>query len=250
MSNAAADLYIELLKNCLTRYIFIDEQFIPGYTLKQMQELRRNGEDWANTETMIGLMRMNNLRDCTKDVLANSVPGDFIETGVWRGGACIFMRGILKAYNITDRIIWVADSFEGLPKPNAEAYPPDIDNTLWTIPVLSTGLDRVKYNFEKYGLLDDQIRFIKGWFKDTLHVAPIEKLAILRLDGDLYESTIQALLALYPKLSPGGYVIIDDWSLWPCMHAVNCYRNVFNITEPIQVVDSGTLPAAFWKKTQ
>ena len=66
-------------------------------------------------------------------------------------------------------------------------------------------LETVKANFEKYGLLDAQVVFLKGWFKDTLPAAPIGKLAVMRLDGDMYESTMDALKSLYPELSPGGY---------------------------------------------
>jgi len=72
---------------------------------------------------------------------------------------------------------------------------------------LAVSLERVQDNFRRYGLLDRQVRFLKGWFRDTLPAAPIERLAILRLDGDLYESTIQALGALHGKVSAGGVVM-------------------------------------------
>ena len=71
-------------------------------------------------------------------------------------------------------------------------------------PMLAVSEAEVRANFQRYGLLDDQVRFLPGWFKDTLHDAPIERIAVLRLDGDLYEATIQALDALYPRLSPPG----------------------------------------------
>ena len=86
-------------------------------------------------------------------------------------------------------------------------------------------LEHVKENFQRYGLLDEQVRFVKGWFRDTLPHVPIERLAVLRLDGDLYESTIQALDGLYHKLSPGGFVIVDDYGNVPaCRQAVNDFR--------------------------
>jgi O-methyltransferase/demethyldecarbamoylnovobiocin O-methyltransferase/8-demethyl-8-(2,3-dimethoxy-alpha-L-rhamnosyl)tetracenomycin-C 4'-O-methyltransferase len=85
-------------------------------------------------------------------------------------------------------------------------------------------------------LLDDQVRFLKGWFKDTLPTAPIEKLSVLRLDGDLYESTMTALESLYPKLSIGGYAIIDDYapSVPCCVQAVDDFRARHNITEQME----------------
>ena len=82
-------------------------------------------------------------------------------------------------------------------------------------------------NFRAYRVLDDKVKFLKGWFKDTLPGAPIRSLAILRLDGDYYESTMDALTNLYDKLSVGGYVIIDDYGedSWTyCQKAVDDYR--------------------------
>ena len=146
-----------------------------------------------------------------ESAIGNNIPGDFIETGVWRGGACIMMRAVLNAYNVTDRKVWLADSFEGLPPPDLDDYPEDEGETFHKHSELAVSIDEVKSNFEKYGLLDEQVGFIKGWFKDTLSTISIDKLALLRLDGDLYESTIQPLDALYDKLSIGGHVIVDDY---------------------------------------
>ncbi len=98
--------------------------------------------------------------------------------------------------------------------------------------------EEVRANFERYGLLDEQVRFLKGFFQDTLADAPIEQLAVVRLDGDMYESTIVALDALYPKLSVGGYLIVDDWGAVPgCRQAVEDYRRDHGITEPIVEID-------------
>ena len=146
-------------------------------------------------------------------MIQNQIPGDFIETGVWRGGACILMRAVLNAYGVKDRRVWVADSFQGVPPPDLKKYPADVDSMYHTFEDLSVSFETVQRNFKKYGLLDHQVVFLKGWFKDTLPTAPMERLAVLRLDGDLYESTMIALQSLYPKLSAGGYVIIDVPSL-------------------------------------
>ncbi len=242
------DLYLDLMKKCLTDSIYQD----PGYSLHHQgaqyhQKERENGLDWPErAHTMIGMHRLNNLQFCIEDVLTNNIPGDFIETGVCRGGATIFMRAILKTYNINDRIVFAADSFAGLPPPNTELYPADKDYDLSHYAILAVSLEQVQSNFERYGLLDDQVVFIKGLFKDSLPTAPITKLAILRLDGDLYESTMDALVNLYSKVSIGGYIIIDDYQIPCCVEAVHDFRTKFNITEKIQKTADGI--AAFWKK--
>ncbi len=210
-------------------------------------ENRMNGRDWPQyADSMIGYKRLTNIQDCVTDVLHNNIEGDLIETGVWRGGAVIFMRAILKAYHCTNRIVWAADSYEGLPKPDADKYVADTDDQHHTYDELKISLETVKENFRKYDLLDEQVRFLKGWFKDTLPVAPIKKLAVLRLDGDMYESTMDALTNLYPKVSKGGYIIIDDWgAVEGCKLAVLDYRKQNNITAEIVPID---LDGIYWKK--
>jgi O-methyltransferase len=186
---------------------------------------------------MIGLKRLNNLQECIDDALTNDVPGDFIEAGVWRGGTTIFMRALLRVRGDTTRTVWVADSFQGLPRPRPDVYPADEGDQHHTRPSLAVGLEEVKASFERYGLLDDQVRFLEGWFSDTLPSAPIERLAVMRLDGDMYESTMDALEALYDRLSPGGHVIIDDYVLAGCRAAVDEFRARREIDEPLTVVD-------------
>lgn len=196
------------------------------------------GRGWPSYgDTMIGLCRLDQLQACIESVLRDRVPGDLIETGVWRGGACIFMRGVLRAYGIDDRQVYVADSFEGLPVPNMDTYPPDAGDVHHLHRFLAVSEEQVRKNFERYGLLDEQVVFLKGWFKDTLPNADIGALSILRLDGDMYESTMNALNALYPKLSPGGYCIIDDYSLPSCKRAVDEYREAHGIKACLEIID-------------
>ncbi|MES1221759.1 MAG: TylF/MycF/NovP-related O-methyltransferase [Bacteroidota bacterium] len=212
-------------------------------------EKRMYGKDWPlYADSMIGYKRMSNVQNCVIDVINSNIPGDLIETGVWRGGTVIFMRAILKAFNVTDRIVWAADSFDGLPEPNPNKYQADKEDRHYTFDELKISLDIVKKNFQKYDLLDGQVKFLKGWFSDTLPTAPINKLAVLRLDGDMYESTMDGLENLYPKLSVGGYLIIDDWgSVKGCQLAVNDYRKKYGIIENIITVDDD---AVYWKKTK
>jgi O-methyltransferase len=212
------------------------------------RDARLNGKDWpVYAETMIGYKRLSNVQYCVTEVIRNNIPGDLIETGVWRGGAVIFMRAILEAYDVKDRIVWVADSFEGLPRPNAEKYVADRDDELYKYDILRVSMEEVQNNFRKYNLLDGQVKFLKGWFRDTLPSAPINKLAVLRLDGDMYESTTDALKNLYPKLSPGGFVIVDDYQvIEACRLAVQDYRAAHKIGDEIISIDDD---GVYWKKT-
>ncbi len=243
----AQNLYLDLMKKCLINSIYQDPGCKEGEGPYQ-KEIRENGLDWPHTaHTMIGLGRLNNLQFCVEEVLKNNIPGDLIETGVWRGGATIFMRAILKAYNNTEKKVWVADSFEGLPAPKPWLYPADTGIQLHAYKQLAISLERVKSNFERYDLLDNQVCFLKGWFCDTLPTAPIKQISVMRLDGDLYESTMDALINLYPKLSIGGYVIIDDYGMESCRNAVLDFRKQFGITDEMHFVDH---TGAFWKRAQ
>ena len=188
-----------------------------GYNLEERKQRRINGLDWPlmQAQTMVGLSRLDNLQYLLEDVIERGVEGDVIETGVWRGGASIFMRAVLKAHNVEDKSVWLCDSFEGLPPPDPHKYPADSNDKHYTYNFLAVDQETVENNFSKYDLLDEKVRFVKGYFENTLANIPAEKFCLLRLDGDMYSSTIVALEALYPKLSSGGYVIVDDYGLAP-----------------------------------
>lgn len=239
----AADLYLDLLEAALTGTLDDDPSVAPWALGAQDHARRSVGHDWpATAPTMIGTARMRNLRMLTQRVLAEGVPGDLIETGVWRGGACIYLRGILAAAGDQDRRVFVADSFRGLPPPDEVAYPADKGDRHHTFAPLAVSRAEVEANFRRFRLLDERVVFLEGWFKDTLPEAPIERLALLRLDGDMYESTIDALNALYAKVSVGGFVIVDDYILRPCAQAVDDFRARHQITAPLVDVDG----AAVW----
>lgn len=270
---AVEETYLELMKRVLTRYGFEN-----GYTPlalpqsafkrwaysslndvllsrgQQLVEFRpidperreQGGDSPPDAETMVGLKRLDNLQFCVTDVIQQKVPGDLIECGAWRGGSCIFMRAVLAAYGVTDRIVWVSDSFEGLPKPDMSLYPAEAGH-FWAGGEMAVSVDEVRRNFLRYGLLDEQVKFLKGYFKDTLPKAPIERLAVLRVDGDLYQSVTETLQFMYPKVSVGGYVILDDYGdhLPPAKQAVDDYRKAHGITEPIQRIDYS---GAYWRR--
>ncbi len=269
MDKKCRELYLNLMKRVLTNFIYkesteteiLSSRFPAKYLPKMLaifnlklliiepfnQKRRKDGTDWPkNAHTMIGTKRLNNLQFCTEEVIKKQIPGDLIETGVWRGGACIFMRAILEAYNIKNRKVWVADSFEGLPKADLTKYPKEEKVPFDTIDFLKVSLVEVKNNFKNYDLLDGQVCFLKGYFKDTLPKAPITKLALIRIDGDMYESTMDSLTNLYPKLSPGGFIIIDDFDdIKACRQAVLDYRLKHNIKEKIIKIDSR---GAYWER--
>ena len=272
--------YLDLLKKCLTRYLFGERYrplkrpekfdnsahrllwalYNPAERLLSSRDLeivhrvpfeplkRMMGEDWpAEAETLIGLKRLDNLDWCIHEVVKRGVPGDLIEAGAWRGGAAIFMRAALKAYLDTERVVWVADSFEGLPTAEIHRYPED-EGADWLNPhwrPLAVSLEEVKANFERYGLLDNQVRFLVGWFKDTLPSAPIKQLAVLRLDGDMYASTMDSLENLYSLLSIGGYTIVDDYDKYPCRKAVEDFRSRRGIVEELTYIDR---QGVFWQR--
>ncbi len=242
-------LYLDNMERILCNSIYPDAslQFLSEDGSYDAQSLRREGRDWpAVAHTMVGTRRMHQLRTCVEHVLADDVRGDLIETGVWRGGAAIMMRAVLAAYGVSDRTVWVADSFRGLPPPNPEKYPLDEGLNFVDYPDLSVSLESVQANFRKYDLLDDRVKFVEGWFSQTLSGIAATEFAIIRLDGDLYESTMDALTALYPKLSPGGFAIIDDYgAVAACKSAVHDYREAHGITETMEAID---WTGAYWRK--
>jgi hypothetical protein len=215
--------------------------------------LRENLSPWHNPLklTMLSKKVLENIQFCLNDCDVNNIEGDFIECGVWRGGACIFAREIIENSN-TKRKIYVADSFEGLPKPNTQKYPIDSGDTHYQITQLSVSLEDVKNNFNKFRNLDDNVVFLKGWFKDTLPNCEIQKISVLRMDGDLYESTIDILNNLYNKLSIGGYCIIDDYGHKGAKTATIDFRKKYNIEDPIVIIDPrpNAYPSAYWKKSK
>lgn len=229
------DTHFEMLRDQLTGICGLQGQ---------ERECRKIGMDWpADAETMIGHMRLENLYACLKDAIDHNVDGHFIETGVWRGGACIFAKAICDVY-APHKKVFVADSFCGLPQPD-QSLPGHGECDFWNDAYLKVSRKEVEENFKKYGRLDERVVFVEGWFNETLHLLD-EKFCVIRLDGDLYESTMAALNALYPKLQVGGYVILDEYmKLEGCRAATEVFRWKNNITEGIHVIDHS---GAYWKK--
>ena len=185
-----------------------------------------------------------------------------MEAGVFRGGACIFLRGLLAAAfprEATRRVV-VADSFAGIPPPRldievaatGETHAKEVDPTAdWTDRFVS-GVDAVRYNFRRYGLLDGRVTFVEGFFNESLppvlgstsDVAPSPPpegapvLALLRIDADAYDGVLDALHGAYHRLSPGGAVVIDDWHLGGARAAVHKFRAARHIVAPLRPLPS------------
>ena len=178
-----------------------------------------------------------------------NIPVDFMETGVWRGGACIFMNAIFEANNVLNRKVFVCDSFEGLPPPDPK-YPADNGDEHYLLcDYLAITLEQVITNFERYNLLNDRVVFVKGFFRDTMPhlINYVEKISLLRLDGDMYESTIDVLNYMYPKVSIGGYIIVDDWKLPNCRAAIEDYTKANGFIPEMIIIDGSSV---YWKKEQ
>jgi len=269
--------YIDLLKRCLTASIYeesgwtivegpmVHEQGLlakakrsvvalldrRGLKLVRAKQLdiaaRDQGLDWPLFGlTMVGTKRLENIQLCLETCLRENIPGDFVETGVWRGGSCIFAKAIFNQHGASDRIVWCCDSFEGMPSPSDKDLSIAPKSDYSDRDYLVASVDRVTENFRKFDLLDKNVRFVKGWFCDTLPTAPIDRISVLRMDGDLYDSTMDALTSLYHKVSAGGFVIVDDYNSWAgCRAAVDEFRSRQNVSDPILDIDAH---AVFWRK--
>ena len=234
-------LYLDVIKKIVLGVIYTEWQgFLQG-------NAHPTGETGATT--MIGLRRLNNLQFLLEETIRLNVPGDFIETGVWRGGATILAAAIFQAYGQTCpsaycRRVFVADSFQGIPPVNLNQFPSDAAHVgSDQMPILQDNSQaRVAASFQKLGLLNSEsIVWLEGWFKDTLPQARKEgilsKIAVMRLDGDTYESTWQALVELYDLVSEGGFIIVDDYQDWVgCRKAVNDFLSARQISVKLRPV--------------
>lgn len=209
-----------------------------------VKDERRKGRDTPAPGcgcTMIGQKRLENIAFLLEKVLSDGTPGHFVECGIFRGGACILAAHVLKG---TGRKVYVCDSFEGLPPARPSKFPKDRGQQMEKLKHLKVPLEEVKRNFEHYGLLSDDIVFVKGFFEKTLPKLK-ETFAVVRADGDLYQSTWEILDNLYPQISEGGFFICDDYCLATAREACHDYRAQNKITsEIIKIDDCGV----YWEK--
>jgi O-methyltransferase len=192
--------------------------------------------------TLLTKSQLDLVEQAVLAVEAQGIPGDFIEAGVWRGGVIVLMRALLNAYGIGGRKVFAADSYAGIPK-NTRAVNDPVD--LWSDRWVAS-LEEVRQAIARFGLLDDRFEFVAGFFEDSLKSLRGQRFAVVRLDSDSYDSVETSLEYLYPLLSRGGYMIIDDWHLPGCRMAVMDYRSQLGINDEIQEWDGN----AYWVKTQ
>jgi O-methyltransferase len=180
---------------------------------------RKEGGEWpVFALSMIGEQRMNNIRTLLEQAHREGLEGDFMECGVWRGGASIYAKIIIESleWRVRKPHVWLADSFSGLPLPRSQH-----DSAIWAKwDYLSVPSSEVKANLINFGVFDNTIHFCEGYFVDSLPLCHPKKIVVLRMDGDMYDSTTDQLSNLFPSVVDGGWIIIDDWSIPSCQKAV------------------------------
>ncbi|MBU2259633.1 TylF/MycF family methyltransferase [Patescibacteria group bacterium] len=174
--------------------------------------------------TMTSKERMYALYKATRQVIECSVPGDFVECGVWKGGSAMIIAYSLIGLNATDRKIYLYDTFEGMTEPkecdfrawdNTRAWnewndKQKLNYNDWCY----APMNEVKSNMTSTGYPEENIIYVKGKVEETIPKRAPAEIAILRLDTDWYESTMHELIHLYPLLSKNGVLIIDDYGYW------------------------------------
>lgn len=247
--------YLDLLIITLTGSVYDSRAMKPGFgstddlkKFKFSQEVRDKGNDWPEIGfTMIGNDALKSIRVMIQTVIRKNIPGDFLEAGVWKGGASIFAKAVLRSYG-EDKIrkVWVCDSFKGLPKNRT----PKDDASWEKMHALRVSKTAVQQNFRKFDLLDENVKFVEGYFVYSLPKIRdnITELAVLRMDGDMYESTMDILFNLYEKVTIGGFVIIDDYFIGVCRKAITEFRDMHKITEEILPIWEGSVKTYWVKK--
>jgi len=206
-----------------------------------------DGSEWPtlkSTIAMTGLRRLNSVEWLITDCLSRGVPGDFIETGVWRGGTSAVAATTMRILRGTGRTTFLADSFQGIPDVDLSQYPKDKAHESTTrMEILDNNSEenvvKLLSSVGLFGYKDYPIVLLKGYFNESLPKARAEGkfkngFAMIRLDGDTYMSTMQAIEVLYPLLHVGGFVVVDDFTDWiGCFAAIMDHRKLHHITTPI-----------------
>ena len=232
------------------------EKYLPEYVsrTKGLDNLKKdilgvtklgNAVSLSNTLTLIEKSGLDNIEYLLTKIKDGNIEGDFVETGVWKGGAVIYAKAVIDTLEL-DSKVYVCDSFKGLPPPDPK-YKTDEHDIHHTKDFLRVSKEKVQENFNRFRLLDDNVIFVEGWFSDTMPElkTKIDKIAILRLDGDMYGSTIEVLENLYDLVSDGGYIIIDDYSLTGAREATDNFRKQRNIESQL-ISCNHTI--YYWKK--
>lgn len=205
----------------------------PKDRMPYREHARRRGNDWPPFGlTMQGTIRLDNLRSAIESAIASGVPGHVAEFGVWRGGACVFARAVLNEYGASERKVLVFDAFDRIANyGNNSAF-------------LQVHLRDVRQNFADYGLLDAElVEIYPGLFKETVHKYALqaklrgERIAVLRVDGNFYESYHSVMHAMWDLVPAGGIVIFDDALHPPIKLFWNDFRKEKGLTEELVLID-------------
>lgn len=255
-ATSARSVLTDLLIRALSFTLYVDkieDDFVQGHTWPK------------HAVSMGGVDAMWNVADLLEKVLSDRVAGDFVETGVWKGANGILARKLLDAANDQTRTVWCMDSFAWLPPPSAK-YAGDKGDKHHTFailnPVLRADLPAVEGIYRRFGIdVNDpsqRTKLVKGFFNETAPVVArqLSAVAILRLDGDMYQSTWEVLIAMYEKVSVGGFVIVDDYGLPGAKQATDDFRECASIDAPLTFFlpegspyPGGRQGKAYWVKT-
>jgi O-methyltransferase len=177
------------------------------------------------------------LEKIVSQIKLNNIEGCFVEAGVWSGATAIFMKALIEKYDL-NRNLWLLDSYGGAIDSSVFKKEKDIlaikKFLSWT-DVKTPTLSDVINNFNRFDLLDDRVKMLKGDVFKTIDQFTETPIALFRLDLDFFESTYFMLQQLYDKVTPGGYIIIDDYNVeeFNCKDAVDLFRKERNITSKI-----------------
>jgi O-methyltransferase len=242
------------MKTSRIKFLLTDSRWI--WLLRGLPSSRRASALFqVRNNTMTSFERCRNLWGLSRMLVRQKVPGAFVECGVWLGGSTGVMGLALKSMQ-DNRQLHLFDSFEGLPEPGpndgerAKDYSGGrAEGRLSTISRCEATLEQVrKFLFDRLRLDSGDVQFHVGWFQQTVPAMATQlgQLAMLRLDGDWYESTRICLEYLYPKLSRGGVLILDDYYCWEgCRKATDEYRQANGIVAPLVRVDK---ECCYWIK--
>lgn len=200
--------------------------------------------------SMTSLDRMYSLFKSVIYIVENDIQGDFVECGVWRGGSSMVIAKTLKMLNKQDRKIYLYDTFEGMPEPSlkdTKIRNSEDPKKIWETEKKKGGwcavsLEEVRKNLQTTNYTSENLIFIKGMVEDTIPKTSPEKIALLRLDTDFYNSTYHEFVNLYPKLEKGGVLIIDDYGSWKgSREATDQYFLEKNLHPLLHRVDTGVI---------
>ncbi len=197
---------------------------------------------------MVKSKNLVNLYSLIERVNAMNLDGDIVECGVWNGGSAAFMAfADNHGKNGRNRAIWLFDSFAGLPRPGTNDGAAENQHYFEGLNKGST--QQVKKAFAKLGVSLDRVRIQPGWFSSTLKRAAIERIVVLHIDADWYDSVMSVLDAYYHKVIPGGFVVLDDYGYWDgCTRALNDFMAQHNL-EGITLKQADSTGAYFQKPT-